>query len=109
MDYTTVFSLIIAIIGALITAVFVPYIRTKVSSDELSMIYSLVKIAVSAAEQIYGGKHGQEKKQYVIDYLASKGIFVDADFVSSEFNAMIEAAVYELSRGQEAESGGAAG
>lgn len=103
MDITQVIVLIISVISLLATGVFVPYVRTKVSGDKLSNIYTLVKIAVNAAEQLYGSKTGEKKKQYVIEYLAGKGIYVDVDIVASEFNAMIESAVYELSKEQKNE------
>ncbi len=106
MDITQIIVLIIAVLGLVLTGVFFPYAKTKVSADKLSMVYSLVKIAVNAAEQIYGSKMGEQKKQYVVEYLAQKGIYVDVDIVASEFNAMIESAVYELSREQEAISNG---
>lgn len=98
MDITQLVSLIIAALGLILTGIFLPYIKTKVSADRLSTVYTLIRIAVNAAEQLYGSKQGEKKKQYVIDYLAAKGIYFDAETVENEFNAMIEAAVYELSR-----------
>lgn len=102
MDITQIVSLVIAVMGLILTAVFMPYIKAKVSSEKLSTVYTIVKIAVNAAEQIFGSRMGQQKKQYVIDYLAAEGLYVDADVIESELNAMIEAAVYELSKQQEA-------
>lgn len=106
MDITQLVSLIIAALGLILTGIFLPYIKTKVSADRLSTVYTLIRIAVNAAEQLYGSKQGEKKKQYVIDYLAAKGIYFDAETVENEFNAMIEAAVYELSKGQEAVNSG---
>ena len=106
MDITQIVSLIIAVLGLILTGIFMPYIKTKVSADKLSTVYTLIKIAVNAAEQLYGSKQGEKKKQYVINYLAAKGIYFDESVIEDEFNAMIEAAVYELSKGQEAVSGG---
>lgn len=103
MDITHIIVLIIGVISLCITSIFLPYVKTKMSAGELANIYTLVKIAVNAAEQLYGSKMGEKKKQYVIEYLASKGIYVDADIVVSEFNAMIESAVYELSKEQKNE------
>lgn len=52
-----------------------------------------VKIGVAAAEQLYkGAGRGEEKKQYVIDFLKQKGFKVDEESV---INA-IEAAVKQL-------------
>lgn len=98
MDLTQIIVLIIGVVSLCITSIFLPYVKTKVSANKLSTIYTLVKIAVNAAEQLYGSKMGEKKKQYVIEYLAGKGIYVDVDIIASEFNAMIESAVYELSR-----------
>ena len=101
MDITQIVSLIIAALGLILTGIFLPYVKTKVSAENLSTIYTFVKIAVNAAEQLYGAKMGEKKKQYVVDYLAEKGIYVDIDIVASEFNAMIESAVYEISKEQD--------
>ena len=55
-----------------------------------------MKIAVSAAEQIYTGSgRGEEKKAYVLEWLRSHGVTVDDE----KLDAMIEAAVYELTQG----------
>lgn len=47
---------------------------------------------MTAAEQIYGTKAGQKKKEYVVKFLLSKGIVFDVDEVS----ALIESEVYKL-------------
>ncbi len=55
-----------------------------------------MKIAVSAAEQIYNGSgRGPEKKAYVLEWLKQRGITVD----EAKLDAMIESAVYELKSG----------
>lgn len=52
-----------------------------------------MKIAVTAAEQIYTGSgRGEEKKAYVLNWLQEHGITVDAE----KLDALIEAAVYDL-------------
>ena len=49
-----------------------------------------------AAEQIIKGSgKGKEKKQYVMDFLLSKGITFDTD----EIEALIESEVYKLTQG----------
>ena len=103
MNITEIIVLIISVIALVLTSVFMPYVKTKISGDKLSNIYTLVKIAVNAAEQLYGSKMGEQKKQYVVEYLAEKGIYVDVNLVASEFNAMIESAVYELTKEQKNE------
>ena len=49
-----------------------------------------MKIGVAAAEQLYKGQgRGEEKKKYVLEFLASMGFTVDEEAI----NAAIEAAV----------------
>ena len=52
-----------------------------------------VSLAVQAAEQIFQGTGmGAQKKTYVIEYLAGKGIQIDA----ATLDVLIESAVFEL-------------
>ena len=101
MDITQIVSLIIAALGLLFASIFMPYVKSKASKEQLELIYKAVKIAVYAAEQLFGSGNGFKKKQYVIEYLASKGLYVDEEVISSDLNAMIESAVYELTKEQE--------
>ena len=103
MDITQIVSLIIAALGILFTSIFMPYVKSKASSEQLNTLYATVKIAVYAAEQLFGSGTGLQKKQYVIEYLASKGLYVDEEVISSDLNAMIESAVYELTKEQKNE------
>ena len=81
---------------AVITAIVIPYIRSKTTAQQQTEINAWVRIAVSAAEQIYvGSGRGQEKKAYVINWLAEHGVTLD----ETRLDAMIEAAVYDLKKG----------
>lgn len=97
MNLTPILNAIIALVGVIITAVLIPYIKTKLTAEKRKTLSALIQTAVTAAEQIYKGSgRGKEKKIYVVSLLKSHGIDVDADEVLSEVDAMIEAAVYEL-------------
>lgn len=106
MDITNILLIILIIAGAIITRFLIPYLKAKYGTEQLDTIFALVKMAVDAAEQIFGAGKGTEKKQFVIDYLASKGLTVDTNVLSDELNAMIEAAVFELNSKKEASEGG---
>ena len=81
---------------AVVTCVLIPYIKSKTTTEQQKEINAWVKIAVSAAEQIYTGSgRGEEKKAYVLEWLRSHGVTVDDE----KLDAMIEAAVYELTQG----------
>lgn len=96
MDITPIVKAFVALLATIITVVIVPYIKSKTTAVQQKKINEWIKIAVAAAEQIYQGVgRGQEKKAYVLAYLAEKGIELDEATV----DAMIEAAVYALNNG----------
>ena len=95
-DITPVMVAVAALLAAVITAIVIPYIKTKTTTDQQRQINTWVQIAVSAAEQIYNGPgRGEDKKKYVVEWLRQHGVTVDAD----KLDAMIEAAVYDLKNG----------
>lgn len=95
-DVTYIIEAVFALIAIVITAIVIPYIKRKTTAQQQEEINAWVKIAVTAAEQIYNGSgRGAEKKEYVLNWLHKHGITVDA----SKLDAMIESAVYELNNG----------
>lgn len=95
-DITPIVEAVVAVVCAVVTCVLIPYIKSKTTTEQQKEINAWVKIAVAAAEQIYTGSgRGEEKKAYVLEWLRSHGVTVDDE----KLDAMIEAAVYELSQG----------
>ena len=81
-DITPIIEAVAALIAALITAFVIPYIKGKTTANQQQQINAWVRIAVTAAEQIYTGSgRGTEKKEYVINWLRVHGI---TDFLQSE-------------------------
>lgn len=98
MNIDIVTKIIIPILGAIITYVLVPFFKSKTTKEQRDNIYFWVKIAVQAAEMIYAEKgQGKLKKEYVLEFLTSKGI----DITIQELDVLIEAAVKELNLAQE--------
>lgn len=96
INITTIIEAVAALIAAIITAFVVPYIKSRTTTNQQQQINAWVRIAVTAAEQIYAGSgRGEEKKAYVIDWLRKHGVTVD----ESKLDALIEAAVFELNKG----------
>lgn len=88
---------ILAILSALVSGLLIPYLKTKINTNSRSEIIRLVEIAVTAAEQIFrpekdGKGRGEEKKEFVINYLYHKGIKLSME----DLDILIEAAVKEL-------------
>lgn len=95
-NITIIIEAAFALIAAVITAIVIPYIKSKTTAQQQAEINAWVKIAVSAAEQIYNGSgRGEEKKAYVLNWLAEHGITLD----EARIDALIEAAVYKLKHG----------
>lgn len=93
-DYTFIFEFIVTLISALITCFLIPSLKNRLSAEKREQLLYWVNIAVKAAEQLYGSKTGQQKKEYVVSFLLSKGIVFDVD----EVTAMIESEVYKLTQ-----------
>ena len=64
--FTQIAMCIISIIGALISAYLIPYIKTKVATADLERFMEYVKIAVRCANQIFTPEEWKEKKAYVV-------------------------------------------
>ena len=98
MDFniTPIVEAVFLLIAAVITTIVIPYIKSRTTAQQQAEINAWVRIAVTAAEQIYRGSgRGEEKKAYVLNWLAERGITLDANRI----DALIEAAVYELNHG----------
>lgn len=91
-DYTFIFELIITLISALISCFLIPQLKNRLSEEKRQKLLYWTEIAVKAAEQLFESKTGQQKKEYVVSFLLSKGIVFDVD----EVTALIESEVYKL-------------
>ena len=92
-DITTIIEAFFARLAAIITAIVIPWIKSKTTAEQQREVNAWTRIAVTAAEQIYSGSgRGEEKKRYVLNWLRAHGIEVDEE----KLEALIESAVYEL-------------
>ncbi len=92
-DITPVVNAVIALVAALVTAFVIPWVKSKTTAAQREEINSWVKIAVTAAEQIYSGVgKGKEKKAYVLKFLEEKNLKIDEKSV----DLMIESAVKNM-------------
>lgn len=97
VDLTPIISAVLTLIISLVSAFLIPHIKAKTSEEQFNTIKLWVQIAVQAAEMLYvGSGRGEEKKQYVIEFLKSKGFTLNAE----EIENLIESAVLELKQAQ---------
>lgn len=94
-DITPIVEAVVALIGVVITCIVIPYVRSKTTAQQREELNAWIKIAVAAAEQLYQGSgRGEEKKEYVLNWLEEHNLTVDEE----KIDALIEAAVYELTK-----------
>ena len=93
IDLTSIIMAVIGLIGAVVSAFLIPYLKNKLTSEQLSQAAFWVDIAVEAAEMIYvGSGRGAEKKEYVLKFLEDKGF----TFNPGEVETLIEGMVFEV-------------
>ena len=90
MDYTQIISAVIALISALVSAFLIPWLKTKIDADKLQTLRTYVEIGVKAAEQLYAATDGEEKKAYVINFLAEHGIRFDVSTIDQLIEAVLQ-------------------
>lgn len=82
IDITPIVNAALALIGAGVSVFLIPWLKKQTT---------WVKIGVAAAEQLYVGQgRGEEKKQYVLDFLKQKGFKVDEESVVNAIEAIVK-------------------
>lgn len=94
IDITQICVAIITLVGSIITAILIPYIKTKLTVEQQKKLQTWIQIGVSAAEQLSktGVISKDERKKYVLDFLNRNGMTADLDLIET----MLEGAVYDL-------------
>ena len=87
IDLTTIINAIIALLAALVTYRLIPWIKARTTTEQQAQLKAAIKVAVFAAEQIFGAGHGEEKMDYALRWLREQGFEIDS--------RQVEAAVAE--------------
>ena len=94
LDLTLIIEAALALLSAVLTAFVLPVLKKRLTAEQTERLRDWVRVGVAAAEQLFGSQTGQQKKDYVLSLLLSKGLVVDVD----EVTALIESEVYRLSQ-----------
>ncbi|GHU78382.1 hypothetical protein AGMMS49992_28910 [Clostridia bacterium] len=92
INITPIILGLITIIAGVVTYKLLPLLRVKFSREAFAKFTTTIDMLVAAAEQLYNSDQGNEKKMWVINYLAEHGFTFDMGMV----DATIEAAVLRL-------------
>ncbi len=96
IDLTPLFNALITLIAAAVTAFLIPWLRSRTTAAQREELLAWAAIAVRAAEQLYTGSgRGEEKKRYVLTFLAEHGYTLD----TASLDALIESTVQQLGEG----------
>lgn len=92
MDINIIINKVLIPFGlAVFVYVLVPYIYKITTKEQREEIYFWIKLGVRASDQVLAHKTGKERKEYVLDFLSSKGIEI-----TDEVLVMIESEVKNL-------------
>lgn len=87
---------LILIIGGALTAFGIPFLRSKLSVEQINTLKQVANIAVYAAEQLFGAKMGKDKKAYALEYAKKLLAKFNLTFDEEAVDAAIESQVKEL-------------
>ena len=91
IDLTPICEAIIALLAAVITMYLIPWIKARTNAQQQSYIHAAVKVAVYAAEKLYGAGNGEKKLAYAQQVLRDDyNISLDAGKLRSAVNAAIK-------------------
>ena len=100
IDITPIIEAIIALVSIVVTTVFIPFIKTKMTANQFSYLEEVIKVAVSAAEVLFDGDgRGAEKREYVTSYVEKICEQHKITFDANVVRQMIEKSWLELTQG----------
>ena len=112
-DFTEIAMLLISLVFAILSYLVAPWIKAKLTSEQLAYVRSAVHVAVYAAEKLYGAGNGAAKFAHAEKMLAEQyNIKLDtkklAGLIDSEIKKMELQEIPEIVTGEpmEEEDGG---
>lgn len=92
IDYTAVILAIISVIGAILTKVLVPYLKSKIDEQKLSEVKFWVDIAVIAVEKAFEGEpgRGEIKKYQVMEFIQKLNLPITEEQLELLIDAVVE-------------------
>lgn len=90
----------LVLLGTVISSYLIPFVKSKISAQELEKLSGFILMAVRAAEQIYSSDQNQQKKKYVTEYIKGLiGTKLKIDLSDEQLDAIIEGTVNEVKKG----------
>lgn len=98
IDWTQIILALISLIGAILTAVVIPYIRSKTTKQQRENIYTIIQSAVWAADQMFKASDpsGGIRNTWVMNTLKEMNLEISR----KDLVRLVEEAVQELNLAQ---------
>lgn len=90
INLTPIINALILLIGAIISAFVIPWIREKTNREQRDTLNAWVQIAVGAAEQLYAIADGAKKREYVLNFLMEHGYVIDDTVINALENEVLK-------------------
>lgn len=91
-----VIKVVVIMAVLVITRYLMPWLRAKIGADKLAVAEKWVKYAVLKAQQVLWEKNGQDKKDYVTEFLKEILIAKNIALSDEQLDVLIEAAVKQM-------------
>ncbi len=97
--FTQIALMVISVIGALVSAYVIPYIKSKTNKSDWDKLIEFVKIAVRCANQIYTPEQWEDKKKYVVNQVQAFILTsLKIELTVEQINTIIEGVVNEIKK-----------
>lgn len=97
-----IISLVVPVIGAVITGILIPYMKTKLSSARMDEISKWTAKAVQAAEVLFDApESGEEKRDYVVNFIDKMFNAKKEIITKDQIRILLEAAWRQMGTMQE--------
>ena len=83
IDLTPIIEALIGLLAALITYRLLPWLKAKLSAQQMESLHMVTRTLVYAAEQIYGSKTGEVKLAWVEGQLEKRGFRADREAIEA--------------------------
>ena len=77
------------VLAALVTYRLIPWIKSRTTAEQQTMLAATVRTLVCAAEQLYGVGKGTEKLDYVIKQMEARGYTADRDAIEAAVSQIV--------------------
>lgn len=99
MQTEIIIKFAVTIIGAILTAFVIPWIREKIDESKLDKLLEFTDLAVRYAEQVYTPDQWQKKKETVYEYILQKANDIGLGLDEKDIDLLVEGIVHDVKKG----------